>query len=403
MKKILFSMMALLAISGTSKAQNALSVADITLPQNSEATLTVSFQFDAADTYTGYSFNLELPSELQFVMADGTDVACTMGSCHDASHSVTANLDEGLVKVAGLSLSSKPLKGTEGVLLTFTIKPVGDLSVGQTYEGKIKDILIVPVEGTKQNLSDGTFTVTIGEPVDLRTVLDETSTVVPEAATGVNIRVKRTIKANQWSTICLPFAMSEAQVKAAFGDDVELADFDSYEYDETEDVISVKFTDVTAMEANHPYIIKVSQAIEEFAVDGVVVEPTAEPFKGYYTTGKKPKLIGKFAGTYVADFDFYDAADNYPLFLSGNKFYYATENTMHMKAFRGYFDFEDNISDAENASSRIQMVFDESGITGISGVKHEINDDRYYNLSGQRVESPKKGLYIKNNRKVVVK
>ena len=403
MKKILFSIMALLAIAGTSKAQNALSVADITLPQNSEATLTVSFQFDAADTYTGYSFNLELPSELQFVMADGTDVACTMGSCHDASHSVTANLDEGLVKVAGLSLSSKPLKGTEGVLLTFTIKPVGDLTVGQTYEGKIKDILIVPVEGTKESLSDGTFMVTIGEPVDLRTVLDETSTVVPEAATGVNIRVKRTIKANQWSTICLPFAMSEAQVKAAFGDDVELADFDSYEYDETEDVISVKFTDVTAMEANHPYIIKVSQAIEEFAVDGVDVEPTAEPFKGYYTTGKKPKLIGKFAGTYVADFDFYDAADNYPLFLSGNKFYYATENTMHMKAFRGYFDFEDNISDAENASSRIQMVFDESGITGISGVKHEINDDRYYNLSGQRVESPKKGLYIKNNRKVVVK
>ena len=57
MKKILFSIMALLAIAGTSRAQtNAFSVADIELPKNYEAALTVNFQFDAADTYTGYSF-----------------------------------------------------------------------------------------------------------------------------------------------------------------------------------------------------------------------------------------------------------------------------------------------------------------------------------------------------------
>ena len=65
MKKILFSIMALLAIAGTSRAQNAFSVADIELPKNYEATLTVNFQFDAADTYTGYSFNLQLPSDLE--------------------------------------------------------------------------------------------------------------------------------------------------------------------------------------------------------------------------------------------------------------------------------------------------------------------------------------------------
>ena len=405
MKKILFSMMALLAIAGTSKAQNALSVADITLPQNSEATLTVSFQFDAADTYTGYSFNLELPSELQFVMADGTDVACTMGSCHDASHSVTANLDEGLVKVAGLSLSSKPLKGTEGVLLTFTIKPVGDLSVGQTYEGKIKDILIVPVEGTKQNLSDGTFTVTIGEPVDLRTVLDETSTVVPEAATGVNIRVKRTIKANQWSTICLPFAMSESQVKAAFGDDVELGDFTgaNTESDDDDNVVGIKanFNSVNEIEANHPYIIKVSSEVTEFTMDGVDVTPEEDEAYIEFDNGKSGSrrvVYSGFYGTYHAG----TTLDEYTLFLNDNKFWYSMGQTK-MKAFRAYFSFLDILTDVEEAGAHVSMVFDESGITGISGVKHEINDDRYYNLNGQRVESPKKGLYIKNNRKVVVK
>ena len=401
--------MTLLAMAGTSMAQsNALSVADITLPQNSTATLTVSFQFDVPDTYTGYSFNLELPSELEFVMDEGTDVACTKGSCHDASHSVTANLDEGLVKVAGLSLSSKPLIGTSGVLLTFTIKPVGTPTVGQTYTGTIKDILIVPVEGTKQNLANSTFTVTIGEPADLRTILDETSTTAPEAATGVDIRVKRTINANEWSTICLPFAMTEAQVTAAFGDDVELGDFIGYTptYEsEIVKAIAVNFDNVTAIEANHPYIIKVSSAITEFTADGVTIEPDDAIVSFGNTTGSGKNKVyhpADFIGTYVADFDFYNEATSYPLFLSGNKFWYATENTKHMKAFRAYFDLDDYMPEAELAEAPIFISFNDN-VTAIRSIEQGGDDDRYYNLNGQHVTNVKKGLYIKNGKKVVIK
>ena len=172
MKKILISMMALLAVARMSVAQtNALTVTDITLPQNSEAALTVNFQFDTADTYTGYQFQLELPSELEFVMNGGTKVAFTKGSCHNESHSVTANLDKGLVKVAELSLSSEPLIGTSGELLSFTIKPATEkLTVGQTFTGTIKNILIVPVEGTKQSLADVTFSVTIGNVTAIQSI-----------------------------------------------------------------------------------------------------------------------------------------------------------------------------------------------------------------------------------------
>jgi len=408
MKRILFSMMALLAMAGTSVAQtNALTVADITVPQNSEAELTVSFQLDAADTYTGYSFQLELPSELEFVMDEGTDVACTKGSCHDASHSVTANLSEGLVKVAGLSLSSKPLVGTSGELLTFTIKPATTLTVGQTFTGTIKNILIVPVEGTKQSLADATFTVTVGEPADLRTILNETSTEAPAAAMGVNVRVKRTISANQWNTICLPFAMTAEQCQAAFGNDVQLGDFNGYETtEEGGSVIGInaKFNTATAIEANHPYIIKVSQAVSEFTLDGVDIDPQEAKVEfDNGKTGKQRKVLGTFAGTYTADFDFYNEATSYPLFLSGGKFYYATDKTMHMKAFRAYFDFVDYLEEAETAAAPIFISFN-GETTGIGDVKREsITDDRYYNLSGQRVENPTKGLYIKNGKKVVVK
>lgn len=399
MKKIIYSIMALLAIAGTSKAQNSLSVADITLPQNGEATLTVSFQFDAADTYTGYYFNLELPSELEFVMDEGTDVAYTKGSCHDASHSVTANLDEGLVKVAGLSLGSKPLKGTSGTLLTFTIKPKSTISVGQTFTGTIKDILIVPIEGTKKSLDASNFTITIGEPTDSRINLYETSTTVPSAATGVDVRVKRTIKANEWSTICLPFAMTAAQVKAAFGNDVELGDFSSWssEEDAGGDItaITVGFTTATAIEANHPYIIKVTSAITEFTVDGVNIDPEAEPTK---QVGTKKAERGYFIGTYAAN----TTVPQETLFLNSNKFWYSTGNTK-MKAFRGWFEFADVLTGYE-ANAPVFITF-ENETTGIAENEkvRAIENDAFYNLNGQRVMNPKKGLYIKNNKKIIVK
>lgn len=403
MKKFLFSLMALLAIAGTSTAQteNALTVADIELPKNYEASLVVSFQFDAADTYTGYSFNLELPSELEFVMAEGTDVAFTKGACHDASHSVTANLNEGLVKVAGLSLSSKTLTGTSGTLLTFTIKPKSAVTAGQIFTGTIKDILIVPVEGAKKSLANSTFTITIGEDADLRTILDETSTTAPEAATGVDVRVKRTINANQWSTICLPFAMDATQVKAAFGNDVQLGDFNGYDVEDEGNTIKVKFNTATAIEANHPYIIKVTSPITEFTVDAVDIDPQDASVDKNETkvkiNSKWYYFYDRFIGTYIAETS---VPDN-NLFLSGNKFWYSKGNTK-TKAFRAYFDFQVVLSSVDDSTAPVFISFGDE-TTGIKNVQRTLDDGAYYNLSGQRVETPAKGLYIKDGKKVIVK
>ena len=156
----------------------------------------------------------------------------------------------------------------------------------------------------------------------------------------------------------------------------------------------MNFSSVTAIEANHPYIIKVSAAVTEFTVDGVDVNPADDP-RGTFRANKKLK---DFVGTYVADFDFYNDAKYTPLFLSGNKFWYATESTKHMKAFRAYFDFGDMLSEADAA--RVAIAFDEA--TVINDVR-TCSDNRYYNLSGQQVETPTKGVYVKNGKKVIVK
>lgn len=175
MKKLLFSVIALITMNGTTLAQsgNALTVANIALEQDNEATLTVDFQFDGDNTYTGYQFQCELPSDLAFVMDEGTEAVYTKGNCHDNSYSVVANLSDGLLKVAGLSLSSKPLTGTSGMLLSFKIKPVGTLSIGNSYTGSIKNIIIVPETGTKKQLAASNFTVTIKKPSGISTGINE--------------------------------------------------------------------------------------------------------------------------------------------------------------------------------------------------------------------------------------
>lgn len=400
---------ALLAFAGGASADDMFSVDDVTLPVNGEVDVVVRYSLDEGSTCSGYNFWLQVPEKLAFVTYVKNEeerVTYTAGNCYDEMPTITPNIDGGYLKVACITANSDPLNKQSGTLVIFRIKTNSAVSVGDTFIGTLTGGTISEENGTIHNVADKTFTITIGESLDPRMLLDENSTTFPETATDVDVRVRRTIKANEWSTICLPFAMGEAQVKAAFGGDVQLADFIDYVYDDEAGRITVNFAKVTEMEANHPYIIKVKSKVEEFTVDGVDVDLEDNPCVEYDNglTGKKRKVYGTFAGTYVADFDFYNEAEHYPLFLSDNKFYYATENTRHMKAFRAYFDFEDNLPEAEEAASRIIMLFngETTGISDIRCKKEDIICD-VYDLQGRKVQKPVKGLYIKNGRKEIVK
>ena len=399
MKKILFSMMAFLASSGIAIGQNALTVGNFTLPQNG-GTMRVTLTLAEKNVYTGYQFKIETPDGMGYVTDQEDDVACTLGTGHSNSHSATAHWNEATrLLTVGVSSTSSALLSGQTIILDIPMSATS-ASVGTTHNFNITGIDFIKQENaTKVSLSDVPFTVTIGEPADTRTILDETSTVTPAAVNGVDVRVRRTINANDWSTICLPFAMTEAQTKEAFGNDVQLANMTSWSPEENgnEDIvgINVVFTSVTAIEANHPYIIKVSSPITEFTVDNVNIDPEEEP---YVKVGNKASNRGWMTGTYVANF----TVPENNLFLSGGKFWYSKGNTK-MKAFRAHFEFADVLTSVES-SAPVFMTF-ENGTTGISemGNVRGVENDAFYNLKGQRVMSPAKGLYIKNNKKVIVK
>lgn len=55
------------------------------------------------------------------------------------------------------------------------------------------------------------------------------------------------------------------------------------------------------------------------------------------------------------------------------------------------------------AAARLTIVFDEGMATGIANINRESTDNRYFNLNGQQVKTPQKGMYIVNGKKVIIK
>ena len=279
------------------------------------------------------------------------------------------------------------------ILGTVEFEAESSLEAGQEYEVTISEFEFIS-SGVGTPVDPVTFTVHITN----RLVLDEDSEVLPADQDDVNVLVKRSVKKDVWSTICLPFAMTEAQVKAVFGNGVKLAEF--VEFEENENTFTVKFEEVnvtSGLDANWPYIIKSENEVSEFTVDGVDVAADEEGALAEFTNGKtgsRKVVYGTFQGTLKAG----TVVPANDLFLANNKFYYSTGSTV-MKGFRGYFWL-----DGFDASS-MAPVFNVNGeATNIEGLQIVNGDGRIYNLNGQHVENPtKKGVYIQNGKKVVMK
>lgn len=391
MKKVILNMLMLFAVTGVATAQTV-TVADVeALPgETVKATLELTAP---ASTYTGIQFALQFPTTGFSIEEKTTEPGAEYCAVTGWSGSIEyGSMTAGKVKFAAASGSTFTSARLE---VEFTVD--NSLALDK-YDVTVTDIIF---EGGshKDPVADVPFKVNVVERHTV--VLDELATVVPTAVQNVDVTVKRTIKANEWSTICLPFAMTEAQVKAAFGNDVVLKDFNGYTTtkDGEDNIvgIEVNFNTVNpvAIVANHPYVIKVSSAISEFTVNEVDIDPEDEPTVAAIKRTKKQ--WSELIGTYVAN----TTVGENCLFLSGNKFWYSNGNTK-MKGFRAYFDFYDVLSEVENASSRIGFNFDET--TGIKEVHGNASVEGTYDLQGRKVEKPtNKGLYIVNGHKVVIK
>ena len=293
-------------------AENKLSVNDVVIPLGDKTAIEIKCDFESQ--FKGYQFDIELADGVSLELDEAGKPIGENG--FNTDHIVSSSKVSGnkyRFVVVSLSGQLLPLSGT--VLRAYaTIDEA--TTIGSTFTGKITAIEFTTNETEPYYFDDIPFTLSIGEPMDTRVVLDEESSVLPATVSGVDVRVKRTIKANTWSSIVLPFSMSNEQVKAAFGDDVEVAEFTGWEETE-DDGISVGFLEVNEIEANIPYIIKVSSVITEFVADAVDIQADEDPC---VTVGKYGRgTFGSFTGSYVPI-----TIEEENLFLSDNKFWYST-------------------------------------------------------------------------------
>ena len=211
MKQMKSTMMAIaLCVLGAGANAQTVTVTDVeALPGE-----TVAFTLDLAGgkpgTYTAMQFDAQFPTT-GFTTTGKYSVSELWENASATIGSVDA---EGQATIPVSSTESISTADVEG-LLSVSFVVGSNVAIGE-YDVTLKNLWFGYGTNSKDYLDDVSFKVKVVAAHNI--VLDENSTTAPEAAEGVNARVLRTISADIWNTICLPFAMTAEQVKAAFGD-----------------------------------------------------------------------------------------------------------------------------------------------------------------------------------------
>lgn len=381
MKKKILLMLTLLAGVMTANAADEVVVNDVTIPKGGEATVAIELN-NPDNAFRAFQIDFELPAGITFA-----DPAYAAGP-RIVEAGLGANLSTPRFTYL-LTGTDDPFMGSKGTLFYIYLKADADLAEGTVLNAKLTNGIFTGSGGYEMTGIEVPFTITVA-PAGV--ILDEDNGSTPKKTASGPVTVIRTMKANEWSTICLPFDMDYDQLKEAFGDGVKMASFSGYTYDSAESQITLEFDEEDLAKdgliANYPYMIKASKDVTSFSLT-TAVESKVDEAEESVKVGKKYQ---KFNGVQSAG-----VVPENSLFMSDNKLYYSTGKTI-IKGFRCYFTFTDILPD----ESRIILNFDEA--TGIDSVTRDaLKDGKVYDLNGRQVKTAKKGVFIVNGKKVVVK
>ena len=188
----------------------------------------------------------------------------------------------------------------------------------------------------------------------------------------------RAFTASTTTTVCLPFALTATEA-ATLGTFYELSSIDG---------TTLHFTSVDAPEANKAYlVVPTATSLMLSETDKAIAATPAD----LGTTVSGVDFIGTLTATTIPASD---GSYSYYAFNNGS-LVRVVENAATLPAFRGYFR-------VAGASARSLNISLDDETTGIGSVKSgEVIVKSFYNLKGQRVSQPTKGLYIVNGKKVV--
>lgn len=232
---------------------------------------------------------------------------------------------------------------------------------------------------------------------------DITGKVIP------SIKIDRSFVADGgWYTICLPFSLTEADIKNQF----KRAVFQGFDGVEQQDkTINLKFKKVTTTEAGKPYLIKPIKDITaaDLTFINKLIEQTT-PVDVSYMLGSDANKTFTFKGVFspfTANSE--ELADKNIKFLSGEKGLdlVSPNGTGTMKCYRAYFVFPGKKGNVETEAK----ITNHDEATAVQPVKSQEAETEHvvFSISGQKVAKVKnasqlpKGVYIINNKRIMVK
>ena len=236
--------------------------------------------------------------------------------------------------------------------------------------------------------------------------ISQTDGYIYEAKNNATVTLTKPLKANVWNAICLPFSMTEQQVRNAFGEDARIAEFKKVDESGKKAVASFGMHYYQLITAGKPCLIKPSQVSDTYTISGVTID--AEKALTIVDSNKKFDFVGTYATTSMP-------VNSHFLGSNDGKLYYITAN----KEISGLKAF---LKPAENNSgAKLSIAFDstvndqDNNTTGIEAIKDYTEQDAanssankgIYNINGQFMGTNPailpQGIYVKNGKKFIVK
>lgn len=336
---------------------------------------TSSYSGNGVDNFNGFKLALK---EHDAVISE-TNIRSSFNQYTDYNVSVTVKEMVGKDE----KLTAKFFVGDVqyGEALTETVPASGEKEFVITvrFNDLVEDDAYFVVSNANLELTSDKVAITTKAAV----VLDEA--VAPEVfGTGYQDKVVVKYTAKQgWNTICMPFALTDADLTALFGEGWKAYEF--YQYKDGE----LGFREASRRYAGYPYIVYCENVptIEEpgyiltyvsFATEKYD-ERSGAKFQGTFTPMAEGTLAGKYGVT------------------PDGKIRKGGANAT-MPGFRGYFELP-----ADAPAPTLSFTDENGETTYIRGIEAEQILKGAYNLQGQPVDTPTKGVYIINGKKVVIK
>ncbi len=216
--------------------------------------------------------------------------------------------------------------------------------------------------------------------------------------TTVILKDRTLYKDGKWNTLCLPFSLNATQLAASPLAGAEIRALSSGSL--SGETLTLNFTPatgegaVTSITAGTPYIIKWANGsnIVNPVFNGVTIDKTKHDVS---FTG------GKFVGTYESQ-TFTNTNTSILFVGEGDNLFYPKAGAS-IGAQRAYFELSDG-----RLTRAFNLNFGDSETTGIlstTNLTNYTNSNAWYDLSGWKLnEKPvKKGVYVQNGKKIVIK